>query len=264
VQQQACGANGCSIGQCADGYKDCNSDPTDGCEVNVKTDVNHCGSCGHACSLANATSDCSSGSCTVSSCMGTYANCNNDPIDGCESNLQTDKANCGSCKHACANADDSCDAGQCVSPCGLIPPAGLAVCVLYAKAIMGNDTANVPFTDYHVGLTGGVNAFMSPWSGCVNPATAGSEPYVLCLIGNPAPPMNADIEFRPGLHATTQSGAYPGTFDCDTAACASTVFVYNDGVEIATYKNGVPSSGTISVVSSTVPPYFKNFKVVSP
>ena len=64
------------------------------------------------CTAANATSACSTGNCVVVSCTSHYADCDMMPGDGCEADLQTDDANCGSCGHACA-AGTSCKEGKC-------------------------------------------------------------------------------------------------------------------------------------------------------
>lgn len=56
-----CAAGNCIRGGCRDGLADCNLDPADGCETDLRTSVNHCGTCGRACAGA-----CQRGRC----CMG--------------------------------------------------------------------------------------------------------------------------------------------------------------------------------------------------
>ena len=56
-----CGSAGCEIVQCDSGWGDCNRAEDDGCEANIRADLNHCGTCGNAC----ATGSCSRGSCLV-------------------------------------------------------------------------------------------------------------------------------------------------------------------------------------------------------
>lgn len=41
------------------------------------------------------------GDCAVAICEGAYANCDNDPINGCEVNLDTSNGNCGRCDRDC-------------------------------------------------------------------------------------------------------------------------------------------------------------------
>jgi hypothetical protein len=48
----ACIANTCVLTSCNSGFADCNSVRTDGCEVNINTDRNNCGSCGRVCAGA--------------------------------------------------------------------------------------------------------------------------------------------------------------------------------------------------------------------
>jgi len=83
------------------------------CE-DTKVDPNNCGSCGTSCaSLANAASSngCNAGVCSIT-CAAGFADCDRNPSNGCETNLETSVANCGSCGNACAIANG---AAQCVS-----------------------------------------------------------------------------------------------------------------------------------------------------
>jgi hypothetical protein len=47
-----CTMGACGITGCVAGFANCNGNATDGCEVNVQTDLNNCGSCGHHCMMA--------------------------------------------------------------------------------------------------------------------------------------------------------------------------------------------------------------------
>jgi hypothetical protein len=60
VVSTACFSGTCVMGSCAAGYSNCNGNPSDGCEINVVTDTNNCGSCGHVCASGHA---CSGGVC---------------------------------------------------------------------------------------------------------------------------------------------------------------------------------------------------------
>ncbi len=112
----SCSGGVCVIDFCDPGYLDCNGNPSDGCEVNTDNDPNNCGSCGSVCSLANATSTCSGGVCVIDFCDPGYLDCNGNPSDGCEVNIDNDPNNCGSCGFVCslANATSSCSGGVCV------------------------------------------------------------------------------------------------------------------------------------------------------
>jgi hypothetical protein len=120
----ACGAGVC-IGTCNAGYDDCDNDKlTNGCEVNVGgTDIMNCGGCGTTCSSANITPTCTAGVCD-GPCAASYQDCNsNKQSDGCETDIDTSSANCGTCGKACAPGV-TCSAGVC-SGCltgGVAPP----------------------------------------------------------------------------------------------------------------------------------------------
>lgn len=124
----SCASGSCSI-VCNPGYANCDNNASNGCEVNITTDVNNCGSCGHTCSGgANvAVSGCASGTCTITSCNTGYADCDGNAANGCETNTGTSVNNCGSCGFVCnlSNATAACTGGQCaVAACN----AGYANC----------------------------------------------------------------------------------------------------------------------------------------
>src|SRR5690606_9623343 len=134
TQQQSCGACDvdcgdpatgaecvqgiCQVTQCPDGFDDCNNDFTDGCETPLTTLAN-CGFCGEPCSLPNATASCETGSCQIAcktvctdpdactlgeclekECAEGWGDCNNDPSDGCEMDLNS-LGHCGGCNQPC-------------------------------------------------------------------------------------------------------------------------------------------------------------------
>jgi hypothetical protein len=114
--QASCTASKCQTGQCDVGYGDCDGDPKNGCEANLHVDTANCTMCGMGCALANAIPGCSDG-CYISACDFGYDNCNGDDTDGCETQVLTDIANCGSCGTPCnglPNAKATCTAGNCV------------------------------------------------------------------------------------------------------------------------------------------------------
>ena len=112
---EACTGGVCS-GPCDPGYADCNGNKlVDGCEVILAGDVNHCGECGVACNLADATPICSSGVCAIGACTIGYQDCDAIAANGCESAAATDTANCGACGAACPG-DQVCKNGACAAP----------------------------------------------------------------------------------------------------------------------------------------------------
>jgi hypothetical protein len=76
--------------------------------VQVTDPLYHCASSSCApCTLPNATSICAlSGECAISACQAqpgqVWADCNDDPRDGCEVDINHDPANCGGCGRVCA------------------------------------------------------------------------------------------------------------------------------------------------------------------
>ena len=120
----------CSDGECGlrcpDNTGDCNASADDGCEVDLLTSTNHCGSCEFACDPDHATGECVGGECLIKTdepnqgCDENYANCNSLPEDGCEVNLLTDADHCGACDDAaCSTAGGlaSCSDAECVIDC---------------------------------------------------------------------------------------------------------------------------------------------------
>jgi hypothetical protein len=102
-----CVASLCTVGSCATGYSNCNNTVSDGCEVNLQTDVGNCGSCAKACNGTNGTPSCQTGICTIV-CSSGFNDCDGNPDTGCEVNINTDVAHCGAC------AASSCP--SCTSP----------------------------------------------------------------------------------------------------------------------------------------------------
>ncbi len=85
--------------------------PTGACgAVNLQSDPNNCGSCGRACTAAEA---CLQGACIPASCSGggTTRACATDAGTVACVDLATDVANCGACAHACNFTD--CASGEC-------------------------------------------------------------------------------------------------------------------------------------------------------
>lgn len=83
-----------------------------GC-VALASTVEHCGSCGTACSFANASAACIGGTCRMSSCVTGFGNCDSLMENGCEASLTTDARNCGGCRRTCSGSTPNCVAGSC-------------------------------------------------------------------------------------------------------------------------------------------------------
>lgn len=53
--------------ECVEGFGDCNNDPLDGCEVNLRIHPSHCGACGNQCDIG-AGQPCVEGKCLMTEC----------------------------------------------------------------------------------------------------------------------------------------------------------------------------------------------------
>ena len=105
-----CRDDACAIAACGLGFGDCDGMVDNGCEVALNS-LDDCGGCGVACVLDHATSTCATGACAVLACDAGYADCDGDPTNGCEADLEDD-ATCGSCDVRCTSSD-VCAVGAC-------------------------------------------------------------------------------------------------------------------------------------------------------
>lgn len=110
-----CSAGACTV-TCGAGLTNCN-----GACVNLLSDPSNCGTCSKVCNLPNASSACSAGACAVTSCSGSFANCDGNSANGCEANLTSDGNNCGTCGNACGSPPfsngGSCSGSKCSFTC---------------------------------------------------------------------------------------------------------------------------------------------------
>jgi hypothetical protein len=76
--------------------------------------VSDCGGCGTPCVAAHREPTCSAGACGGGVCDTGWADCNGDPVDGCERSVTT-STDCGACGTPCASAtaDTTCASGSC-------------------------------------------------------------------------------------------------------------------------------------------------------
>jgi hypothetical protein len=119
----SCVNGACVLGACAAGFADCDGNPSNGCEVNLRTDRLHCGACNAACNLANAASSCVAGACALGACATGFGNCDGMGATGCEVELGVSSLHCGACARPC-RVGEACSAATCVSAC----PAGSTFC----------------------------------------------------------------------------------------------------------------------------------------
>lgn len=112
---QVCAGDGTCGTRCIAGYSNCPgtcSGCPSGC-VNTSVDLMHCGGCRIACQPFNrAEPTCSNSRCGIR-CQSGWANCDNDPANGCEAELRINQQNCGSCRRVCP-AGQQCVDSNCV------------------------------------------------------------------------------------------------------------------------------------------------------
>ncbi len=85
-----------------------------GC-YDLLTSVESCGACGHRCSAdaEHTKSACKKGLCEIE-CEAGWADCDDNPNNGCETNIASSGANCGACGHRCdTQAGQPCIEGKC-------------------------------------------------------------------------------------------------------------------------------------------------------
>ncbi|MEM7604399.1 MAG: hypothetical protein AAF411_03510 [Myxococcota bacterium] len=97
----------CEIEACVGDTADCDGRYETGCEVDTATSLDHCGACGEVCERTGAAASCEGGVCTLGECDAERANCNGDPLDGCEASFLS-PASCGGCGRACGEDSPLC------------------------------------------------------------------------------------------------------------------------------------------------------------
>ncbi len=70
---------------CETQWGDCDADLRNGCEQDLRESMTHCGACGQACVLANATSRCRNAECEIVACDQGFFDCDGVDANGCES-----------------------------------------------------------------------------------------------------------------------------------------------------------------------------------
>jgi hypothetical protein len=117
---QSCVAGACQINMCLNGLSDCDMVPDNGCESNTQTDILNCGKCGAACMMpAHTKVSCWVGMCSIIGCDVLFADCDNNPNNGCETDLSSPNS-CGACGNVCgavANGMPGCVKGVCTPAC---------------------------------------------------------------------------------------------------------------------------------------------------
>jgi len=160
----ACSSGTCTVTTCNAGFSNCDSTSANGCEINTATSVTNCGTCGNACSFANAAPACTAGTCAIGGCNPGFGNCNGTLADGCEADLNGSVGNCGSCGNTCsfANAGALCTGGSCAP--GACNPGFLDCDTSAGCETNGSNDAN------NCGTCGHVCSLANATAGCANGA----------------------------------------------------------------------------------------------
>ncbi len=106
----------CELSCDLENMEDCDKNRLNGCETNIFTDLDNCGSCGSDCAVEHGTPTCALGDC-YRECDTGWENCDTDPTS-CETNITT-TTNCGDCGIVCTNAHGTtrCSGGICSPTC---------------------------------------------------------------------------------------------------------------------------------------------------
>jgi hypothetical protein len=83
--------------------------------VDTGSHVANCGFCDNACRLDRATAACVGGGCEVVACEAHWGDCDRDPANGCETDLDASVQHCCACGRVCQlpNATAACSGGTC-------------------------------------------------------------------------------------------------------------------------------------------------------
>ncbi|MFP6687617.1 MAG: hypothetical protein VB934_23055, partial [Polyangiaceae bacterium] len=112
VENVTCDVGACSYDACQALFSDCDVNVSNGCETSINT-LDDCGRCGTKCEPANAAApSCSSGTCEHGGCTGSFGDCDNNAANGCETDVDSDTTNCGSCGKVCPQSA-ICTMGSC-------------------------------------------------------------------------------------------------------------------------------------------------------
>lgn len=250
-----CGGCGIVCGggtACVDGVCGCPADHPDVCGaacVNTSTDPLHCGGCATECPGAPpATPACVESACALACPAGT-GDCDGLVENGCEADVTSDVARCGSCDTACSfdRATGACVAGACrVDACD----AGFGDCD--ADGSNGCETA----TDTSVEHCGGCNLLCDPPNGTGRCHEGGCE-IASCAAGfadcNGQLADGCEVDMRSDpAHCGGCDRACPGSgrpnteVTCVTSACAlGCVDGYSD-------CDGLTANGCETLTASSV------------
>ncbi len=100
-----CVSDKCALQTCTGGYDSCDANAANGCEQKLDT-TDHCGACSRKCNTLNSTAATCAASACSHTCQSGFGDCSKPttgPDNGCETNLATAKAHCGTCENNCGS-----------------------------------------------------------------------------------------------------------------------------------------------------------------
>jgi hypothetical protein len=200
------GAGTCGF-TCHPGFGDCDGNPINGCEADLRIDGSNCGACNSTCS---ASQSCSNSACV---CSPGFANCDGNPINGCETDLRTDMNNCGACNASCVvvdNADGSsstCSNSTCSVQC---IDSSFGNC----DGIVSNG-CEVFLNDYN--NCGACNSTCSDSQSCSNSACVCNPGFANC-DGNPINGCETDLRID-GSNCGACNSTCSASQSCSNSAC---------------------------------------------
>ncbi len=192
-----CARGACGLAACVANFGNCDMMDANGCETDLRAAVMHCGACGNACNLPNATPVCTAGACRVGSCNPGFADCDGNPANGCEVDTRVNVGNCGACGNMCppppVGGTAVCTGGMCTV--GLMCPAGRGDC----NAMSGDGCETVLNTVTNCGACGTTCTVMNGTPAC----TAGACAVGACNSGF----ANCDGMYANGCEVNTNINA---------------------------------------------------------
>ncbi|MEM9191408.1 MAG: MopE-related protein [Myxococcota bacterium] len=117
VNSTLCNAGSCDYDSCNPGWSDCDGDRSNGCESDTNFDPGNCGGCTTMmpsptfCDPPNANPRCNNGVCGIDFCLADFDDCDGDPDNGCEADLNSPN-DCGGCGIRCGVGSE-CIGRQC-------------------------------------------------------------------------------------------------------------------------------------------------------
>jgi len=225
VSTATCALGNCSITSCTGGRADCDGDALNGCEADTNSDAANCGTCGTQCvdpMIHVDTGVCVSGGCRPIDCTPGWDDCDGNPTNGCERDVQNDATNCGGCGNDCTGGGTA-PASTCTGgTCNIVCPPGQMDCD-------GNPNNGCEaLTDSDLNNCGGCGTFCRSGAGAVAECTGGSC-GLLCPLGltdcdgQPDNGCEADRQNDP-MNCGTCSNVCPsgpgGMAACNLGGCA--------------------------------------------